>query len=387
VWGAVFTPDGQRLVTVGNDLTVRTWDAKERDELISLDGLKGRNAQVSFAARGPRIATSVTYGERPDAPFRGIAVQVWDTSGRQLRALEKRYSFDPNQAGGMAELSADGRLVGLSWGISRMEEGKPRIESQLQIWDVGTGSSIFQLSEENWFSRMALSPDGALVAACYMPKENATEGKGGEIRIWEVATGRKLRTIADFPPVIMLGSGLSFSPDGRLLALHGEGIVDRPTDSNTVIRVWEVATGKELPAPEQTGPTQSRQNLNHPVVAFSPDGRLIAWPAMDVNTGTTIPLYDVASGRHLRTLKGQPSGVVNLSFSNNGRRLLSIAQGLVKLWDTETGNLLLDLRGEDLGSLVSADFSDDGQSILAVATLADGYALKVWNAKPRSLDR
>jgi WD40 repeat protein len=268
-----------------------------------------------------------------------------------------------------------------------MEEGKPYTESELQIQDVDTGNTVFHLTEQNSISRAALSPDGTLVAACYVPEKNTATGMARGIKIWEIATGRELRTIAVVHRVEMLLSGLSFSPDGKHLALHGSGIVQSPQDSNTVIQVWEVATGKELPAPEQARPTQSRQNLNHPVVAFSPDGRLIAWPAMDVNTGTNIPLYDVASGRHLRTLKGQPSGVANLSFSNNGRRLLSIAQGLVKLWDTETGNLLLDLRGEDLGSLVSADFSDDGQSILAVAALGDGYALKVWNAKPRSPDR
>jgi WD40 repeat protein len=55
-------------------------------------------------------------------------------------------------------------------------------------------------------------------------------------------------------------------------------------------------------------------------VAFSPDGRLLASGSYDYDT---IKLWEVASGREVRTLSGHTNDVTSVAFSPDGRLLAS----------------------------------------------------------------
>lgn len=106
-------------------------------------------------------------------------------------------------------------------------------------------------------------------------------------------------------------------------------------------------------------------------VAFTPDGKTLASASggNDFSTATqfvdcVVKLWDVASGEPLRTLEGGHRQFVRcVAFSADGKKLLSVSEDALCLWETNTGKklLTLDYFKEPLGG---AHLSPDGQWIV-----------------------
>ena len=73
-------------------------------------------------------------------------------------------------------------------------------------------------------------------------------------------------------------------------------------------------------------------------VAFSPNGRILASGA---SCGTKITLWDLRSGKEVKTISGNLYGVSSVAFSPDGRTLASGSDnGTIKLWDVDSGKEL-----------------------------------------------
>jgi WD40 repeat protein/serine/threonine protein kinase len=146
-----------------------------------------------------------------------------------------------------------------------------------------------------------------------------------------------------------------FSPDGHTLA---------SASSDLTVRLWDLESGKLLRSLEgHTGGVTS--------VAFSPDRRTIASGSQD----RTVRLWDVLTARPVRSLEGHTAGVSSVAFSPDGRTIASgSGDKIVRLWEAETGKPLHSLAGHT-GAVSSVAFSADARTI---ASGSGDRTVRLW---------
>jgi WD40 repeat protein len=161
-------------------------------------------------------------------------------------------------------------------------------------------------------SALAFAPDGKTLAAL---------GEPGDLVLWEVATGRKLRRLPLVPPDVqgIGGAPLGFSPDGKLLTVGG---------FDPALRLFVVATGKPAHI--------LRLGARPGAFAFAPDGRLLA----TAESAGAIRLWDVASGKPVRRWAA-PAPVADVTFAAGGKVAVTLSfddeGATVCAWDAATG--------------------------------------------------
>ena len=83
-------------------------------------------------------------------------------------------------------------------------------------------------------------------------------------------------------------------------------------------------------------------------MAVSPDGRR----AVSASDDKTLKVWDLETGRELRTLEGHSDGVTGVAVSPDGRRAVSASyDNTLKVWDLESGRELRTLEGHSAGSM------------------------------------
>jgi WD40 repeat protein len=183
-------------------------------------------------------------------------------------------------------------------------------------------------------------------------KTLAVIGADGTIGLWDVPTGKER--------IILPGEAerIAFSPDGKILA----------SGTSTTVQLWDLAAGVVRHSMKRHGESVS-------ALAFSPDGRTLAWGALN----SSVQLWDIPSGNERATLRLQdhPWGFIeHLAFSPDGATLAAVdAGGAVRVWDVAAGTSIaaFDPRWEPLDSLA---FSPDGKTL---ATLCCD-SIKIWDA-------
>jgi serine/threonine protein kinase len=183
---------------------------------------------------------------------------------------------------------------------------------------------VFRVYKDWIPEKVSLSADGKVAFS-----------KGlNQLQVWEVATGRCLRSLPHPKPVF----SVSLSADGKVALSQCED----------TMRVWDVATGECL---------QAFLHSKLQAISLSADGKVALSGSHE-----SMQVWEIATGERLRTFRSHESEILtSVSLSADGRLVLSRHWGTVRLWEVATGRCLRTFQAE----ATSVSLSADGNTILS----------------------
>lgn len=300
-----FSPDGRTLVSGGADGAVRAWDVATGEPTAVLRRPGSTAVEMRFTHGGSRLAVSfadghvrfldpVTLRERaavatpattnftitPDgtllacaSPIGGTTVTEMTTELAMLELTETGpVQFHPG--GKMLAATAPGGVVT----VYRVIGGKP-------VQRVNHGGLVTEI---------AFSPNGGLLAT-------AGPSPDGGVKVWQVGRQRPVFELAG------AGAPVAFLADGRLAAARASGVA-----------VWDMQTREILH--EVRGAAGA--------FAISPDGTKLA----ATGTGLRVRIWDVPTGKQLHADNDTYPDVALMVPAPNGRSLFVLAGDRAFRW-------------------------------------------------------
>jgi RNA polymerase sigma factor (sigma-70 family) len=331
IWSLAFAPDGKTLTSGSFDRTVRLWDPATGTMRHVLAGHQDLVLSVAFTRDGKTLASAGGDG----------TVRLWDSAtGRLLRILKGH----------------GGKIHAVALSPDRKVLASAGNDRTIRLWRTATGKEIRRLTDGiDWtVNAVAFSPDGKTLASGSVWDSS--------IHFWDVASGKPWRCFGGHTGTV---TALAFSPDGRSLTSGGR---DR------WLRSWNVGTGRE-----NRRVRRAHDEVLNPV-AFSPDGKIFAAGGFRDHS---VRLFDLATGKELRSLGKHPPGARAVAFSPDGKVVASGGvDRVIRLSDTATGKVLHVLRGHR-GWVVNLTFSPDGKTLASGVTryapVVDDHAIRFWD--------
>ena len=248
VSAAVVTPDGRRIISAGDDRTVRVWGLATGRLERTLEGNPGPVDAIALTPDGVRLVSAgLSFHGEPN-------IRLWNlSSGR----LERAFLGLSAKVEALAVTPDGRRIISAEDGAVCIRDlASGRLERTLEPHTSRIGS-------------LAVSPDGLRLVA---------RDIYGKTRIWGLAGGLLERTIEGG----MLGA-VALAPDSARI-ITGE------TDGT--MRVWDLASGRH----ERKWEGQTRGLL---ALAFMPEGTQIVSFSADLSMGCNLSMWDLSTGQPL----------------------------------------------------------------------------------------
>ena len=300
IYHAVFVPDGKTVATIAEDgpgprYTIRLWETGNGKELRRFEDIDSPWGSCVLSPDGKLLTSASKEG----------TILLWDTTtGAKVRPLPGQESVH------CVAFSPDGRHLAALSGET------------ICLWETATGKKLrtwTRPDKDNAYSLVWFSPDGKAVLSV---QRDLT------LRGWEIATEQEIRTLpqSSTREVISSQSFIAHAPDTEMIAVG----------SQSTVKVWQMATSK-VRCSFQTDGNASRVFS----LVFSPDGRSLAVAGQDFASGERgqrgeqmIRVWEMATGKERCRFIGHTSAVWALAYSPDSKLLVSGGEDCNALvWD------------------------------------------------------
>ena len=374
------TPDGNYLVTGGEDKAVRVWEVSSTKQLRAFQGHMKRVTAVTTRADGKQIASASDDG----------AIRMWDLNTTD----EHRALTEATDSLWAVAYSPDGKHIATAGS-----------DLTIRVYNPETGKLEATLSG-------AKSP---ITSLAFFPDSNRLAAAGGDrlVEIWDVANQKILKELSGHESAIM---SLAVSDDSRLV-LSGGAVGDRSVraftlDSDKPAWVWKgrsavcavaIRKGAKIAAVgladgslvtlDISGSTPKESSTAAHVagvacVAYSKDGnRLVSvggdgvvrvWSVAE--NGTLTPLVKF-EGQSKPGVPGAFTPLTGVAFAPDSRYVAAVgADAVVRVWDVETKSEVRGLRGH-VDWVTAVAFSPDGRFVASVGVEKD-KVLRIFELPP-----
>ena len=275
-----YSPDGRRLVSGGDDTTLRLVGRGDEQAALDRTGPHGCGQLRPVQPRGLGVRLVLGGRDHPDLGRRGGGRWGMETAGSSTASRSR---------------ARRGGRVGQQRGL---QPGRPQIPHQLgrlAAQGVGLYSSGSQVARVSPLGSIALPPSAPTGSESPRLSPRATGTTGTR---YESSTPRRGVCFVSSPgPASTVIAAVAFDPGGRLVA---------GACSDSTVRLWDAGDAREVSVLK--GHTQGVFD-----VAFNHDGRQLATIGWD----STVRLWDVVEGRPIHVF----SDIVQVNSDRVGKAL------------------------------------------------------------------
>jgi WD40 repeat protein/DNA polymerase III delta prime subunit len=321
-----FNHQGNILASAGSDSRISVWDISTGKLLRTIKDDYNRVWSIAFTSDDRYLVSGGS----------DRSIKVWDVkSGEQISCVNNAH---------------DSEVYSVSYNHNKNLIISASMDRKVKVWNADLSECILTITAHNssvWNAK--ISPDGNLISSA---------DESGNIVVSEINTGHVLTSFNHEGARIR---ALEFSPNSQLLASGSD---------NGTVRLWDVRKSQL----QKVMTTGSKAWLWS--IAFSPDGSKIIGACED----RSLHIWQVDSGRLLRTLRGYTNVPVRLAFSPDCTLLASGHQDSnVYLWNYKEGTVagVLDGKNSHSSTVISIDF-DSHEGNLLVSGSKD-CTVKVWD--------
>ncbi|MEZ5925624.1 MAG: caspase family protein [Hyphomicrobiaceae bacterium] len=322
VRNVIFSPDGTRLISAGDDKAIRIWklaDGQTERTILGEIG-EGEDGKILAMALSPDGTTLAVGGRLRGAQGGEAAIRIIDlASGEVMHLLEGHDEGILSLA-----FSPDGTLL-----------ASGSMDDTAILWSVSDYHLVRRVAgHQGDVNAVRFTLDG---------KRLVTASDDTVLGLWDLKDGHLVSELGGHSDVVV---GLAISPvDGTIAS----GALDK------TIRLWNPDTGAPIKVFDQR-PSSATS------LAFSPDGRLLLAAADHAPFEQDV--YDVVQGRRLLTYRGHDGLTHAVAFSPDGESAVSAggSNNEVHLWSPKTAKVQKILAGTGR-AVWTVGISADGERI------------------------